>query len=278
MVNHGLRDPRRADPAQPHIDGPVKTLLTHYKGEDPPAMPQHALPSSTVRWLVNMYRRGGPWGQALADLVTLAFFFLLRVGEYTPAPRAKRTVPLRRKDIILFQRGARLSHNAPLETLLGADALTVRLAGQKNGLRNVHLHHVATGDPSFCPVRAAARRVHALRALPDETPISRTSSEVNRHVRGREIVAAVREAAAGDNLAAAGYDLARFGSHSLRSGGATHLKLVGCDSDLIKKLGRWSGNTYLQYIQNEVSHVMSGVSARMAVALRLHYVGPLDNT
>jgi hypothetical protein len=99
---------------------------------------------------------------ARRDLVTLAFFFLLRVGEYTPAPRAKRTVPLRRKDVILFKDGAHLAHSAPLATLLGADALTVRLAGQKNGLRNVHLHHIATGDPCFCPVRAAARRVHAL--------------------------------------------------------------------------------------------------------------------
>jgi hypothetical protein len=158
--------------------------------------------------------------------VTLAFFFLLRVGEYTPAPRAKRTVPLRRKDIILFKRGARLAHTAPLDTLLGADALTVRLAWQKNGLRNVHLHHVATGDPSFCPVRAAARRVHALRVLPGDIPLSRTSHEDSRPVRGRDVVAAVRVAAAGDHLEAAGYDLARFGSHSLRSGGATHLKLV----------------------------------------------------
>ena len=256
----------------------MTALLRQYKDADPPSLPKHALLSSTVRWLVQRYQAKDPGGQALADLVTLAFFFLLRVGEYTPAPRAKRTVPLRRKDIILFKAGARLSHSAPLATLLEADALTVRLAGQKTGLRNVHLHHVATGDPCFCPVRAAARRVHALQHLPDGTPLSRISSMDGRHVRAREVVAAVREAAVGDHLEAAGYDLSRFGSHSLRSGGATHLKLMGCDSDLIKKLGRWSGNTYLHYIQNEVSHVMAGVSARMAVALRLHYVGPLDNT
>ena len=64
---------------------------------------------------------------------------------------------------------------------------------------------------------------------------------------------AVRHAAAADSLVAAGFDLRRIGSHSLRSGGAVKLKLNGYDHDIMKKLGRWSSNTYLHYIQKELT-------------------------
>ena len=76
-----------------------------------------------------------------------------------------------------------------------------------------------------------------------------------------------------DNLLTAGFDIKRIGSHSLRSGGAVNLKLNGYDHDMIKKLGRWSSNTYLHYIQNSIGELTSGVAASMATTLRFHRVG-----
>jgi len=38
-------------------------------------------------------------GHAVSDLITLAFFFLLRVGEYTESTGERLTVPLRLQDI-----------------------------------------------------------------------------------------------------------------------------------------------------------------------------------
>ena len=45
------------------------------------------------------------------------------------------------------------------------------------------------------------------------------------------------------------------GSHSLRAGGATALKLHGYDDTTIKKSGRWTSLTFLQYIHNQISHL-----------------------
>jgi hypothetical protein len=54
--------------------------------------------------------------------------------------------------------------------------------------------------------------------------------------------------------------------HSIRADGAVQLtvKILGYDSDIIKKLGRWSGATYLRYIQTQIGQVTSGIAALMA--------------
>ena len=51
------------------------------------------------------------------------------------------------------------------------------------------------------------------------------------------------------------------------------LRLAGCDDTAIKKLGRWSSNTCLLYIQTQISHLSHGVATRMAKLLRFHNVG-----
>jgi hypothetical protein len=57
------------------------------------------------------------------------------------------------------------------------------------------------------------------------------------------------------------------------SGQAMHLKLAGYDNDIIQKLGCWSSNTYLHYIQTQISQLTAGVAQRMAsVALQFHIV------
>jgi hypothetical protein len=67
-----------------------------------------------------------------------------------------------------------------------------------------------------------------------------------RSVSAADIQAATptRLGAVGDNPESYGYDLGRVGSRSLRSGGATRLKLAGYDDTIIKKLGRWTHKTY----------------------------------
>ena len=94
-------------------------------------------------------------------------------------------------------------------------------------------------------------------------------------MKARHIKQAIRLGALGDNLAGAGYDLNRIGTHSLRSGGAVGLYLKGYDSIMIKKLGRWSSDTYLRYIQPQISNITEGVAerlARSAQSLTYHYI------
>ena len=143
-------------------------------------------------------------------------------------------------------------------TIGTADAVTINLENQKNGVKGAVVHHTSSGDCTFDPVKSMARLVFAIQTMPDSTPIG-TYQEAGKQ--------------AADNLVAAGYDLSRIGSHSLRSGGAVNLKLNGYDHDMIKKLGRWSSNTYLHYIQNSIAELTTGVAQRTASTFRFHRVG-----
>ncbi len=274
MVHHRLRDPRRADPAQHHLDKCIAAYIDRCSKEDPAPRPQLAVPSSTVLWIALHYcYHATARMRTIGDLIVLAFFFLLRVGEYTRSPEPRQTTPLRRCDIKLWRNKQVLDHSLPLAELLQADAVSIYLDNQKNGFRGATLHHSASGN-TLCPVKSAARLVHQIAALPEDTGMGTyvDPAGVVRRVTADEIRAAVRIGAAGDNLEALGYDLTRIGSHSLRSGGATHLKLCGYDETTIKKLGRWSSDTFLRYIQSQIGELTAGIATAMSRILRFHQV------
>jgi hypothetical protein len=222
-----------------------------------------------------MGRSQQPRTALTANLIVLAFFFLLRVGEYTPSREKRRTVPLRKKDIRLWRTGTILPNDSPLAVLATADAVTICLENQKNGHKNATLHHTSSNDANLNPVKAAVFLIHALKNMPETTPLGSFVDDLTRvqRVTSDEIRSAIHIGAVHENLAAHGYTLSRIGSHSIRSGGAMHLKLAGYDNDIIQKLGRWSSNTYLHYIQTQIGQLTAGVAQRMAsVALQFHIV------
>jgi hypothetical protein len=159
--------------------------------------------------------------------------------------------------------------------LLAATGVTVHLENQKNGNKNAVLHHCSLGVPGFNPVQSAARLVFAIQHLPPATPLGTFVDEQGRQKQASatDVRTAIRIGAVGDNLASCGYKLHIISSHSLRSGGAIHLKLARYDDDMVKKLGRWSSNTYLRYIQSQINQLTTGVATNMARILRFHNVG-----
>lgn len=249
------------------------------KDADPATTRQLGLPSTAVKAVAEEYRKSKePRLNTTAELVVVAFFFLLRVGEYTPnydRTRKKRTVPLRRQDVRLWKGNREISTEDPWERLAEADGATITLENQKNGQKGCVLHHTATKDSSMCPVLALARLVHASRGLPRSTGLGtfRKGGSDSGRVTANDIRAAVRQSVELDHLEAQGYDASRIGSHSLRSGGAIALRLAGYDSDMIKKLGRWSSNTYLIYIQSQIAQLTAGVAEGMRQPLRWLQVG-----
>jgi hypothetical protein len=276
MVDRGFADPRRANQGQHNLDRTFSSYYEKCKRVDPPPQPQQALPNSTVRWIAATFLIAASKRlQMIGDLVVLAFFLLLRVGEYTPSNDPRLTIPLRKKDVRLWRGLQLIPHDAPLAELLTADAVTLCLENQKNGNKNSVLHHTSSGDSLFNPVTSAARLVDALRRSGADAPLGSFVDEQGRtqSVSAADIRAAIRLGAVGDNLESYGYDLRRIGSHSLRSGGAMRLKLAGYDDDVIKKLGRWSGNTYLHYIQTQIGNLTAGIATNMARVLRFHNVG-----
>jgi hypothetical protein len=247
-----------------------------WKDQDPAPKPEHALPNSTVKLLAQSYGASKRLRlNIIADLVVVAYFFLLRVCEYTKSARATRTIPLRRQDIQLWKENRLLAHTLTQAELLEADAVTINLENQKNGDKGAVVHHSSSGDSTFDPVKSMARLVFAIQSLPESTQLGSFQEEGKpvQCINAQDIIRAVRLAAAADNLSAAGFSMSRIGSHSLRSGGAVNLRLNGYDKDMIKKLGRWSSDTYLKYIQSSIGEITQGVAAKMATTLRFHRVG-----
>jgi len=245
------------------------------KQEDPAPRPQIALPSFVVRYVaVNLAASAIRKLHIIGNLIIMAYFFLLRVGEYTPSTEPRQTVPLRKKDIRLWRNNKVLSNESDLMTLLSADAVTIGLENQKNGDRNSTVHHYSSGDSIMDPVRAVAHLVFALHGMPDATPLGTYKNENGQkcRVRATHITSAIRLAAIRCDLASFGYDLSRVGSHSLRSGGAMQLKLAGYDHDMIRKLGRWRSDTYLHYIQSQIGELTAGVASSMARLTWFHNV------
>ena len=236
---------------------------------------QQALPASIIAYLAEVTPRALESRTHIAGLlVVIAFFFLLRVGEYTKSgSQPTRTVPLRKSDVTLWSNGVRLDPEASLDNLLAADGGTVCLENQKNGFRGCTLHHHASGESRFCPVKALARVMFHMHGMPANTPLGTFRCEGGTsQVTAADVRKLLRSAATQRGLEAHGFDLARIGTHSLRSGGAMALRLAGHDDATIKKLGRWSSNTYLIYIQTQVAQLSHGIATSMARRLHFHNV------
>jgi hypothetical protein len=143
-------DPRKGL-ASPELGLAFTRLYHSHRKEDPAPKPQLALPASVFQNIVE--REGDSVDlkqRAMADLVVIAFFVLLRAGKHTPPSglRQTRTTQLRRKDMQFWKMqpdgvASRLSHLSTLSELLAADAVTVTLDNQKNGQRDATLHHDA---------------------------------------------------------------------------------------------------------------------------------------
>jgi hypothetical protein len=118
-----------------------------------------------------------PYNRAAANLTITAFFFLLRVGEYTmPKPRVMtRTVQFRVQDAT-FRRadGTVIPHAADLAALSAANSVTLHLDNQKNGQRGMTILHTACPSAWFFPVKALPRRISSILAfgVRADTPLS----------------------------------------------------------------------------------------------------------
>jgi hypothetical protein len=149
------------------------------------------------------------------------------------------------------------------------DAVTMCLENQKNGHKNAILHHTSSGDPIINLATSIAILIHAMQHLPPDTPMG-SFWDINRQtqqVTASYIWSAIHIGAINDNVVAYGYSMSRIGSHSLQSSRAMHLKLAGYENDIIQQLGQWSSNTYLHYIQTQISQLTTGVAQCMAALL-----------
>ncbi len=102
----------------------------------------------------------------VGDSVVVAFYYLLRVGEYTTKGTkqyTKQTVQFKLEDATFFKKDTtgrlrQLQRNADDSLLLTAESATLKLDNQKNGWKGVCIHQETNGEAYACPVKALARR------------------------------------------------------------------------------------------------------------------------
>jgi hypothetical protein len=207
----------------------------------------------------------------------IAFYFLLRVGEYTGTGSRtleKQTEQFKMKDVTFFSMDhngkiRQMSQMAPDEEIMEAQSGTLTLGNQKNGWKGASIHHECTGDPIFCPIRALGRRFCHIRRHMDsdwDTPLSAyyTLDGTRKDVAAKDISGSLKSAAGLLNYPSErGIPIDRIDTHSLRSGGANALSLAGYSDTQIQKMGRWKGKTFKEYIREELHNFSEGMSRSM---------------
>ena len=255
-------------------------MLTGFKNFDPPTEKKLAchpdLPSFACAW---GHRKGtSAHQQAVGDMILIAFYFLLRIGEYTTKTRRKkktRTRQFREQDVTFFTKNKRgdmlaLPRTASDESILNADAATMRISNQKNGSAGACVHHTAITDAGLlCPIKALARRVIHIRAHTNKKNAFLCSywDDIGRaDVTDSNIRYAVKFAAKMLKYEDRGIPLDRIDTHSLQSGGACALALSGYGDRDIMKMGRWApySKAFMEYIQQQLSTFSAGMADNMS--------------
>ena len=257
-------------------------MVEGYRREDPPAIPQLAIPITVPNaCFTKALASEDPKTRASGSLIMIAFYFLLRVGEYTrpryvnrngERVRATRTIQFSYLNVGFFKNGKVVSRQSPLSTLLTCDSVTLKITNQKNGRMGDTIHHKTNGSP-LCPIKALAHRIDHINqhstdpSIEDRLLCSYFENDTWGTITSTDIISLVRQSAKDLNLHKQGIDPDLIGAHSLRAGGAMALRLHGYDDTTIMKMGRWTSLTFTQYIHNQIAHLAADISRKMSMPL-----------
>ena len=251
----------------------IGQLLESYRREDPPSKPKLAIPLSVPTYLVlSGLSSNAPKQQTVGNMATIAFHYLLRGGEYTfvdPKQR-RRTKQFRVCDVTFWNNNTILPHSLPIDVLFReATEATLHISNQKNGKRAQTIHQDVTDTPP-CPVHALIRQIkHILAHTTDTATIISTFFD-KKYPKGRALrtgcmTRALQKAVTHLRLDRQGIHPSEVSSHSLRAGGATAMHLNGISDRTIQKMGRWSSDTFLIYIHEQIAAFSRGVSKQMGL-------------
>ena len=197
-------------------------------------------------------------------MIIIAFFYLLRPGEYTSSP--SDTQPFDYKSVQLFCGGRRFD----LTTASHAEILTATFASltfelQKNGVRGEVIGQGLSGHPDVCQVKALARRVIHVRQFyaPPTNPLAMAYvRDAWMPITPSQISKTIKQAVTflGPEL---GLLPSEVSARCLRAAGANALLNAKVDPNIISLLGRWKSDTMFRYSSVQSSTLMSDYSQRM---------------
>jgi len=169
----------------------------------------------------------------VGELAIIAFYFLLRVGEYTfHGTGTCRTKSFRLGNIKFFT----IQGMVPLVKLrqhaAQVNLVSLTIENQKNGKKGATIsHHAIQVENGCCPVKALVERTVDIISMGGTADtllcaFKETKSMAWQHMRSLDIVRAVKAVVRSSGLAGrGGYSIGQVGSHSLRAGGAMAMYL-----------------------------------------------------
>jgi hypothetical protein len=132
----------------------LQITINGYTKADPPTQKKLPVKADVPELLIEM----GYGRHAVGDLSLIAFYYLLRIGEYTvkrQRDRSKRatkqTIQFKLEDITFFKTDKNgimrcLPRNAPHSLIMTAESATLKLDNQKNCWKGVCVHQEANGE------------------------------------------------------------------------------------------------------------------------------------
>ena len=254
----GLQDPRFTTLG--HMDPRLTTLYASYSNADPAPTRVKPLPIQVLH-RAQAIVQPSPLGRATIDMAWLAFFFLLRPGEYCAAPDNH---PLRFADVTLLIGATRLDllTASPVD-LRRATHVSLTFDDQKNRERGEVIAHGRSGHAVACPVLTTIRRVLFLRAqhLPLTSPLCTYVHSRPTPLTSNHITSLLREAAR--SLLTLGFAPTDVNARSLRAGGAMALLCGRVDADTIRLVGRWRSDAMFRYLHAQALPLIRDLSRLM---------------
>lgn len=264
MALLGASDPRLD--AHGNIHYSLQQQLRGYARLDTPADRVKPIPFAIIQHLVT--NAATPLQQAVSDIATIGFYFLLRPGEHTVSTTTSDSTPFCLQDVT-FKLGNTIlpGTSGPLHLIQLATFATLRFTKQKNGTENELIGHARSGHSTTCPVLALIRRTIHLRAhnAPPTTPLCSVYIQDNTTttVTSEKLTAALRHSAT-LLYPQLGFPAADISARALRAGGAMALLCAKVDSDIIKLIGRWKSDQMLRYLHLQAYPQMQSFSRLMA--------------
>ena len=203
--------------------------LRNYYGHQNQAIPKVALTMVDLGAFYPRFDRSTFEGARDWCACTLAFFGLLRIGEYTDGRLRMQDVRLTTWGVSLvvpFSKTSLLPH--PVDIVARADTL--------------------------CPARATAgyvsffQRYPALPQRPEDPFFVTMLHSGYTPLSPGDFIARVRGVI---RAAVPGHDPKAYAGHSFRRGGTTALKLAGVSDSIIQQHGRWKSDAYRAYIDSD---------------------------
>ena len=269
----GSKDPRTASTGC-EIDYRISQQLRGYNKTDPPPRRVRPAPITLVLHILDSTFGGGhaPTAaeSAIADMICIAFFYLLRPGEYTGTTNDDAAFTL---DDVRLNLGARHLDikTAPLAEIEAATSMSLYFTTQKNQRKGDSIAHGRSQHPRCCPVRSAIRLITAHRAhfASLGTPFDATTKLASYYYRGHNLKVLASDVTTRLRLAATscfyitGIPATDISARSLRAGGAMALLCAGVDSAKIRLLGRWESDSVFRYLHQDATPIMTRLASRM---------------